>query len=178
MIKFLLIISIIVFFPIPIILKLNYLDNKIALYLYFKKINVERHVVQKAEKKVPYYIRIIDYEFVKMFFNKLKNNKIKPSVHFKINTDYGFEDPYFTGLFYGILYYLNPIFYYYLQCLFKIKKFDFNLNPMFKERGFKFRIEGIIFVNLVKIINIIVIYIKVVFLRKKPIKKYKLRSDS
>ncbi len=166
MIKYILIIAVILFFPVPIFLKLNYIDNKIAFYLFSKKINKERHVVQKVKNKVPFYIRTIDFEFVDNFFQKLKNTRIKPSLYFKIKLNYGFEDACLTGMFYGVFSCLNPLLYYFMQCIFKIKKFEFELYSNFEEPGFKFNMEGIIFINLVKIINITGILANVYFLRK------------
>lgn len=155
MIKAFLFLLIIIFFPFPLIFKLIIYDNKAATYFYWFKIHKKRHIAQRLKHKIPDYIKSIDLEFFAALLNKQRRSKFKPLSYTSIDLGYGFDDVYYTGIFYGIILNINPFIYNVLSNYTFIKKYYFNLTPNFEKPELKIEVKAIIVLNIFIILNIL-----------------------
>lgn len=164
--------------PFPIIMSFEY-TGKLYLYIYFIKIQIENkfldpekhEIKEKSTARELNKMKYFSKENIKILFNKLRNNYIKPkiSIDFKIN--YGFEDASFVALSYGTFYSLSPLLYRLINSIFKVKKYNYNVYPHYNKILFNFKFKSIIMINLVKIINILIIILS------NPIYKQKSKCE-
>ena len=138
--------------PIPISLKLEYVNSTVNIYLYNKKIDLGK-LINKNKKP---------FASTKLFNNYylLKKSKLKPSINLKLSLKYGFEDAFLTGVSYGLFSIFNLIIYHFINNFFSVKKYNYVVMPIFNKKTISLKIDSIIFINLVKIIYICFIFIK------------------
>ncbi len=155
-------ILLLLFIPIPIKITVEYTDNDLYLYIYkfriklFKREKIELNKeVKKSSQK--YKVKLSDF---KLLASQLNCLKFKPTIRMKISLVYGFFDACSTGIAYGIINSFSPILLKLLSIMFKVKKYDLKLNPNFEELMLEASIKSIIFINLAKIIYILVIVVK------------------
>ena len=162
--------------PIPIKITLAYIDNRLCLYLFNFKINLQKkrnnkedNKFKKASKKLN-----LDLTDVKLLVHKVDCNKFKPTLRMNITLDYGLLDACSTGIAYGLINSLSPFIYKLLTMIFKVKKFKMELKPNFEDLVLSAKIKSIIFINLAKIMYILVIIVKSIkFTKHKDIYTYK-----
>ena len=111
---------------------------------------------------------VLDFSFVDMLSeddmnvieNSINSIKFKPTFRMKLNIQYGFEDAMITGISYGfigsILYFLKWI----IDIPFKSKKYDFKIAPIFDKNILLLFLDCIIWLNIAKILYIMIIIIK------------------
>lgn len=93
---------------------------------------------------------------IKKAYTLLQTNKFKPSIKFSLSGNYSFDDAAFTAIFYGFLSNLNFILFKVFSDFFKVKKFNYSLNPNFKnELNINLTINCIITFNIAQIIYIL-----------------------
>jgi hypothetical protein len=149
--------------PIPIKITLSYIDNHLCLYIYGFKIKLQRKEKKKKKpklmKKISEKVKI-DFTDVKLLVHKVEGNKFKPTVRMNISLDYGLWDAYSTGMAYGLISSLSPFIQNLLTIIFKVKKYNMELKPDFDDLVLSASVKSIIFINLAKIMYIVVILIK------------------
>ncbi len=146
------------FIPIPIKISVKILNNKYYIYVYGKELKKNTKNKQSDNK----YHNKKDYKIILKstfkFINKLKKHPFKPSLKLKVNLNYGLDDAALTGIAYGffnaLFYSLFPI----LNTIFKIKCFNVDIHPLFNEKKFYLCATSIIYINIVKIIYIVLAY--------------------
>ena len=164
------IILFILFCPIPIIVKANVNENGGSLTLYKKTFNfpsskistlADRIFKKKPSKKTKkknrkHKIKIDIFKLI----NSINSIKFKPTFKMNLNVQYGFEDAMITGVFYGfvgsILYFLKWI----IDIPFKSKKYDFRITPIFDKNILLLFFDCIIWLNIAKILYMVIIIIK------------------
>ncbi|MDU2672609.1 MAG: DUF2953 domain-containing protein [Clostridium sp.] len=93
---------------------------------------------------------------IKKTYTLLQTNKFKPSIRFSLLGSYSFDDAAFTATLYGLLSNLNFILLKIFSDFFKVKKFNYSLNPNFKnELNINLTINCIITFNIAQIIYIL-----------------------
>ncbi len=156
----LLIILIIAFIPIPIKLRIHLNQSETSVFLYSKKINLNKqntsHQKTKASVSETKKKSNNTYEFLnlKNICFTLINNKHKPKIKFNMDLKFGFEDAALTGLSYGLFSAIYPLLYHTLQLFFNIPKFQVNLNPDFEKITYKLNLKCIISISIAKAIYI------------------------
>lgn len=164
----LLVIIILLLIPIPIKLSIKYPSFNINLYLYNFKLNLDklRHIFRKNKMKK--YVKPLhkekeefDLTYILFLLDRIENIKFKPTIRFNLYCNYGFSDASSTAVAFGYINSINPFLYELLNVPFKVKSYDFNIKPNFKGVFLESSIDSIIFVNIIKIIYMLL------FIRKK-----------
>lgn len=145
-----LIILILFIIPLPIKIKFIYINNKISIFLFNKKINLEKKDIKKKEKAIKEK-NSIDYLSI---FQTLKDNRFKPTLKLDLELEIGTSDAAYTALLYGSTWTLLSFVYRILICIFNIKKFNPNVTPDFNNKKLNVLIKSILFISLVKVIYI------------------------
>jgi hypothetical protein len=148
--------------PIRVKLTLIYENNKINIYIFNKQINKKAKIAEEKvnsynAKKLKFELKRFMPKNLKKAIFRLKKNKIKPRLKMSIVINYGFDDAAVTGISYGILHSFSYIFYNFVSVIFKIKNYNFEVNPYFNTPMLNLRITGIISSNLVQIIYMLII---------------------
>ena len=175
-----LVILLIFFIPIPIKINIYYstVDYYVKLYglpIISKKkstLITKHHKIKPSTEKEPNFFRkfiiVKDLNYIdfKSLILTLYNLKFKPLLKIKFSLDYSLNDAARTAIFYGILYQIPPLIYFLINIPFKTYKFNFKVNPIFKDK-FLLRIEtsSIIFISFANIIYIIIILFR--FIKKQ-----------
>ena len=163
------IIFIVLFFPIPIIIRARINEEGGSLTLYkktfyfpYSKIDIltnrifEKKPPKKAKTKKKKYKFNID---VFKLINSIGTLKFKPTLKMDLNVQYGFEDAMITGISYGligsILYFMKWI----IEVPFKSKKYEFKITPVFNKNFILLFFNCIIWLNIAKIFYMIIIII-------------------
>lgn len=93
---------------------------------------------------------------IKRIYTMLQTNKFKPSIKFSLLGNYSFNDAALTAILYGFFSNLNFIFLKIFSDFFKVKNFNYSLNPNFKnELNINLTINCIINFNIAQIIYIL-----------------------
>lgn len=93
---------------------------------------------------------------MKKVYYRLKINKFKPSIKFSLLGNYSFSDAALTAMSYGFFSNLNFIFLKVFSDFFKVKKFNYSLNPNFKNKfNINLTLNCIITFNFAQIIYIL-----------------------
>lgn len=160
------IIILVLLFPIPIKITLIYANEIFTLKIYNKVIIPSEGKKSKAKKKNKPrdYVETPSGEEISKF--KLKdikdiidffiNTKFKFSIRTKINIDYSIEDAAINAIVYGILHQITAFISTILNLFFKVKNFVPNINIKYNENFLKFEGTSILFINIAKIIYMIV----------------------
>lgn len=154
----LLVVFVLLFIPIPIKISVKILNNKYYIYVYGKELKMNT----KNEKSTNKHHDKKDFKNTLKsafkFINRLKEHPFKPTLKLKINLNYGLDDAALTGITYG---FFNALFYSFfpiLNTIFKIKCFNVDIHPLFNEKKFYLCATSIIYINIVKIIYIVLAY--------------------
>ena len=158
-------ILIIIFLPLP--LKISIYFSKENYYIKLFKFTILKKDKEKSIKKtkkqnknntkIP-YIHII---------KKIDKKKYKPTLSLRGNINYSLSDSSNTAILYGIINSILPLIYRAMNILFKIKKSNLHINPIFNNSFlFDLNINCIIFISLGQIINIFFSIISVAFKEK------------
>lgn len=147
--------------PIPLKFKINY-KNSQRLDFYFYNIKIDRNVSYLREK-VHHRIKFrpnqmpIVINSLKITLNSLKRIKFKPKAKMNIDLTYGLGDAAYTAMAYGAIYMFCPILLQLLSLIFKLKDCNFKVHPEYNKYTLRLEINSIIFVNLAKIIYILIL---------------------
>jgi len=156
-------ITILLLIPIPIKLSFNYSKLNMNFYIYNFKLNLEKlmKLYKKKEKKVtaqPLEKKKKEFDLTTIFslINSIENIKFKPTIRFNFYCNYGFIDASNTAIAYAYINSISPFLYKLLNKPFKIKSYDYNIKPDFQGAFLESSIHSIIFVNIIKIIYMLV----------------------
>lgn len=190
MLFFIIIITLILILTIPIPLKFSILFLKDDYYIKFYNINIVskdtgilNNVSKRkkpSKKKVSKVDSIKDSDSKKLknrlknkiqslnskkslknIYKAIYNNKFK--IHLKLNNEitYSLGDAARTATSCGALYCLNPMLFYILSIIFKVKSFKNDFKPIFKDDFlFELRLNCIITFSLAQIIYMVFIILK------------------
>ena len=151
---------IIFFIPIPIKIKFIYEDKIAKLFIYKFNVNIKEFLNKKkspvAVKKTKNK-RNIKFQNVKAILKDISSSKFKPRLKLKVKMDYGFSDAAITGLSYGLINIICPIIFELFNSIFKIKNFEYDLNPDFNNAKVKLQANSIIFISLVNVMYMVFI---------------------
>lgn len=134
--------------PIPVKLKIVYKNGQFTVYIYNMKLSKTTLKGRKKDKGKTNLTNLLNT------FLSLKNNKLKPVIKLDVNFTYGFDDPAYTAIVYGLICSSYRIFTDILSSMFKIKKYHIHVLPSMNKVICDFQLNSIIFINLVKIIYI------------------------
>ncbi len=171
------IVTLVLLFPIPIKITLIYANEIFTLKIYNKVIIPSKTKKTKAknEKKWSDYVKTPNEEKIsKLKLKDLKgiielfiNSKFKFTIRTKFRMDYSIEDAAINAIAYGFLYQITAFISTILNLFFKVKDFTPTINIKYNENFFKFESTSIIFINIAKIIYmVIVIFYHLIKVRK------------
>lgn len=194
---FLTLFIIFMFFPIPLKFYIYYNNNCYYIKLYNftlfnneslkkkkEKIKLKKNnppTKKKTQKKysLSKLSKYITFSDIKGIINKLYNLKFKPLMILHGNFQYSFNDASRTAIAYGVLSNIPSIVYFFLNILFRPKRFNFEITPKFIDKTLvKFETKSIIFISFANIIYIIFVLVKYILNiihknKKTTLKKYK-----
>ncbi len=171
------IVTLVLLFPIPIKITLIYANEIFTLKIYNKVIIPSKTKKNKArnENKWSDYVKTPNEEKIsKLKFKDLKgiielfiNSKFKFTIRTKFRVDYSIEDAAINAITYGFLYQITAFISTILNLFFKVKNFTPTINIKYNENFFNFESTSIIFINIAKIIYmVIVIFYHLIKVRK------------
>ncbi len=171
------IVTLVLLFPIPIKITLIYANEIFTLKIYNKVIipSKTKKTRAKNKNKRSDYVKTHNEEKIsKLKFKDLKgiielfiNSKFKFTIRTKFRMDYSIEDAAINAITYGFLYQVTAFISTILNLFFKVKNFTPTINIKYNENFFKFESTSIIFINIAKIIYmVIVIFYHLIKVRK------------
>ncbi|HCW54891.1 MAG TPA: hypothetical protein DG753_14440 [Clostridium sp.] len=167
----LLIILFLLFVPIPFKFDMHFSfeDYYIKIYgftivsknkIHNKKNKNSKEKISPPIKKSKKNIKLKRENF-KIFLSKLYHRHFKPTLYIDSCLSYSLNDAFKTAIFFGILNNINTPLYILINIIFKIKKFNFEVKPMFKDEYFlDYNTSSIFFLSLAELIYITTIIFK------------------
>ena len=178
-------IMLLIIFPIPIKIEVNFIDNIFFFKFFNKLIFTSKDGIQikflkkiieyksnkkdkkysfkkehpSKKKKVKFKKKKRKIAFIRLY-KYLRNNKFKPLIKFKGYLDYGIEDAALCALIYGILNIVPGFLYYILSIVFEVNSLRLNITPEFNKKHLSFGITGIFYFNIANIIYILFLFYK------------------
>lgn len=190
--KLFLLILLIIFFilliPIPIKIKLFYDKNDYYIKIYNftilkKNVNGENlseeikeaansDTVKKARRKERKLKAQVfnDFSFTDYLelIQIISGNKFKPHIYINGYIDYSLNDAYYTAISFGIISTYAPLLYWVINLIFKSKKFNLPINPVFKDEFLiNTEIKSIITISIAQTIYMVFLIIKGIFVIKE-----------
>ncbi|GAA0115962.1 DUF2953 domain-containing protein [Clostridium senegalense] len=163
----------ILFCPIPLKLKLKYINKKLEIFIYKKNLNLDKKHksnkknIEKKEKKYKEsgIKRKLSKDklpsiYIKSLLNDLTYNKFKIKMKIKSKVNYSLPDAAHTAILYGYAHQGFVLLQLILKLFFKVKDFKYDLNYEFNKYYINVEIECIFFISLAKIIYICFLVIK------------------
>ncbi|GAA0123872.1 MAG: DUF2953 domain-containing protein [Clostridium argentinense] len=160
----LLIFAMILLFPIPLKIKLIYLDQNFQMFIYNKKLNLNKKEdidnVKKVNKKFKYKDIIkrkskkLTLKHYKRILRNLRKIKYKISIKLYNKINYSFEDAAATAIIYGYLHQGFSLLYGFLNHFFSVKDFNTDIQAEYNKSYINLEIKGIVLFNFAKLIYI------------------------
>ena len=176
MIVFLITLLLIIFLPFPLKTSIYYSDKNYYIKFYkFHFISKSRTLKkkktsikpQKKNKRARSTI-FTDKQLILKIFNTISKNKFKPHIRINGYINYSLNNHAITAITYGLLSAILPFIYKGISIIFKIKKFNFPITPIFKEViNIKIQIDGILFVSIGQIIYMSFIILKTIIAERE-----------
>lgn len=169
---FLVLLIFIVFIPIPIklnffISKENYYLKIYRFYLFKKKesVNIKSPEIKtphlRKRKKKSSLIKGLSPKTIMQIIKLFNSNKFKPALKLKGYFSYSLGDAAKTAIFYGMLSTYFPLLLFALNIIFKTKKCNLPIKPVFEDNFMaKTEITSIISLSLVQITYMSILLIK------------------
>lgn len=163
MIYIFLFILLFIFIPIKLNICMIYEHNKINLFLWNHKINLDKfknkkesinpvntsHSIKNKKENRNFLQK---FKKLKLYLEYIK--KLLPINSLNIKINYGFDEPNITAITYGfkdlIISYIINI----LKCFLIIKNYSFEITPTLKEKNLYLSINSIIYISIGKVIFI------------------------
>ncbi|PRR80878.1 DUF2953 domain-containing protein [Clostridium vincentii] len=178
---FLVILFFIIFVPIPIKLSFfisreNYYLKLYRFYISKKQKNKNRtnsNIEIKKPPKIktnekPSLIKGLSVKTVIKIIKLFNNSKFKPTLRLNGYFSYSLGDAANTAIFYGVLSTYFPLLLFALNVIFKTKKFNLPINPVFKDEFIaETKITSIIMLSLAQITYMIILLIKTITILKE-----------
>lgn len=134
-------------FKITVIYTNKHLDVYVYSFKWTQQKNENTTDIKTSEKK--------DNKKKKALKITLEKCNYKPKADIYAFLNYDLEDAAYSAITYGILQSLMPYVYNYLIKIIKLKNFNYNITPLFKNKNLiEFKFKGIFYISLVKIIYI------------------------
>ncbi|WBW95301.1 DUF2953 domain-containing protein [Oceanirhabdus sp. W0125-5] len=163
---------IILFFPIPLKLSLNYSNSILIICIYkFEILNTGKEKAKTKEdaakktKKKKKSIKTKDkretkerkFDIKSLIFSFLRSDSkfIRTFMKFDLSFQYGLEDAFNCALLYGIISSFLGILPNLINNFFNLKKYDFKVKPLFNIKTMNIKIYCTIYFNLIYIIYVI-----------------------
>lgn len=161
-----LVILFILFLPIPIKFSIYYSSDD--YYIKFYNITLTSKKKDKFKKNITLdkkeddiFKILYKYLDLKSFIFDLYHSKFKPYLRIKLILNYSFNDAAKTAISYGVLCQIPSLVFILSNIPFKIRKFNFKINPIFEDKFLlKFETSSIIFLSLANIIYITILLLK------------------
>ncbi len=156
------IVALILLFPIPIKIKLTYRNNIFILKLYNKTVLPKTKKSKDKVRNKDYKSKVESEEkkfkliHGKIILSTLVKNKLKFNLKFSIDIDYGFEDAAKAAISYGFLHGLLSILPSILNLPLNLKKYKYYINMNYNKNFINIEINSIVFINIAKLIYIMV----------------------
>lgn len=169
---FSIILSVILFFPIPIVIKFSYVNKTLSLKIWKFSLLKNRNLKKsddfknmfsttskdkntpKKEKKKKFTVNY------KKLFSKLHKNHFKPKLKISYAFNYSLDDSATEAIVYGLLWNINTIIVIIFNNFFKFIPIKCVINPNFKNNTFfNFKSKSILSISLGQIIFITILLI-------------------
>ncbi len=153
------IVVVIIFIPLPLFLTCRYKNNKLNVYVYNIKIYPTKKTIDAVKEPKPktLYPKLAYLKTIRHIYIYSNAALSKSTLRLKSHISYGFDDPCTTAILYGIFHSVSEYLYILFSDLVKVKNFNVSITPVFNKSVFEFEIKSIIFINLAKIIYIILL---------------------
>ena len=177
-ILFLLLITIILF-PIPLKITLKYSSKVLEIYIYNKNLKTKTPSKNKLKSKPKnVFFKSFTLNDLKLIIYKIQNLKFKPTLKLNTSLEYGFDDAAFVAILYGLIHSAHSFLYLLLINFINVKNIDLKVIPHFEENDLHLEILSIIYMNLAKIIYMVLImsfcFVSITIDHKKTnLKRYK-----
>lgn len=130
--------------------------------------NSEKSTPAKKKKRKKKKIKNLP---IKDMLLALCRNRFKPSFRAKGYISYSLNDAAKTAITYGSIIAIMPLLYKSILLFFKIKKFNINITPIFKDEFFiEIKLNSIIFISIGQIIYMLFLIIKIII--REKVRKY------
>lgn len=159
--KYLIIIGIllclILFFPVPLKIYILFIEKEFNIYIYNFNIKNKSFKNKPIIESLSESIKSSKFKLSNTKKNKSSSkNKKKTKISLKLCINYGLDDAFETAIFYGLIYGGLNILLTYLSTYMILKPLDIKVTPEYNTEKFDIKIKSIIYLNLVKIIYILV----------------------
>ena len=167
----------IILFPIPLKITLKYSNKVLGIYIYNKKLIIRRPA-KKALKsdRIMDFFKSLELRHLRLIIYKFKKLKLKPTLVLNTKIEFGLNDAAITAILYGAIHSIYSFMYLLLIDYVNVKNIDLKVIPHFEENDFNMETLSIIYMNLAKIIYMVLIMsiclIKIKH-EKTNMKKYK-----
>lgn len=177
--KLFLFIFFIIFIPIPIKLSFfisreNYYLKLYRFYLLKKKKNINTKTPEiktpplRKTKKKPSLLKGLSPKTIMQLIRLFNSNKFKPVLKLKGYFSYSLGDAAKTAIFYGILSTCFPLLLFALNIIFRTKKFNLPITPVFEDKFIaKTEFTSIITLSLAQITYMGILLIKSISILKE-----------
>ncbi|GKX66180.1 DUF2953 domain-containing protein [Inconstantimicrobium mannanitabidum] len=169
--KILIIVAIILLFPIPIKLRISYIDKKFKVMLFNIQLNKKKIISPEDLKKTEEKIKenniaekieksqkTIYINTAKIFIKKLKHTFYKPTLRLKFKFEYDFDNAATTALMYPFITEITSLFCTLLRIPFILKKNCVSVIYKFENSFFvNCDLSCIFIINLAKLIYIMIL---------------------
>jgi len=183
----LLLILFLLFVPIPFKVDIHFSMDNYYIKLYNFTIISKKKILNKKNKssskktsppikekkkfnklKKENLIKNIKKSNFKLLLSKLYNRHFKPTLYMDSYLSYSLNDAFKTAIVFGALNNIKTPIYILLNIIFKIKKYKFKVNPLFKDIYFiDYDISSIFFLSFAEIIYMAVIVFKYLYNSKE-----------
>jgi len=148
--------------PIPLKIKLIYLNKNLQLWIYNKQFNLDkkedRANIKKLNKKLKYKDKIhskkLNINHYRRILSNLRRNKYKIAIKLYSKINYSFEDAAATAIIYGFLHQASSLAYAILNHFFYVKDFNTEIKAEYNKSYINLEIKGIVLFNFAKLIYI------------------------
>ncbi|MBD7909990.1 DUF2953 domain-containing protein [Clostridium cibarium] len=190
---FLFIIFLILFVPIPIKIHILFSKENYYIKIYNLSLIKKEKKAKKSSNKVKpeqkdnnaenktknaknTFLNGLSIDKVLTIIKEFKKSTFKPSLKIHGYFNYSIGDAAKTAILYGILSTYSPLLSWFFSIIFKIKKFGFNINPIFKDEIIaEIKLTSIITLSIAQIIYMGILFIKVIlFIKEDELKGGKI----
>ena len=148
---------IILLFPIHLKITLKYTNKILEIYIYKKKLKVNKPLKNKLENKIKSkptkrFFKPLILSDINLIIHKFINLRFKPMLTLNTKLDYGLDDAAIVAILFGLIHSTYSILYLILINFVKVKNMNLKVTPHFKENDLNMVISSIIYINIAKII--------------------------
>lgn len=154
--KTLLIFLLILFDPIPIFIGISY--NKSSKFnLRINGLKTRKTKAKDEEKKEKNNIN--NLKLFRKILHSYPFSYFKPIVFIKLNNEYGFEDPAYTGISYGAISYAITEFFALFKRFFHLKIYKINIVPHWNKKEVELNLNLLFILSIFNIVIYIILFL-------------------